>query len=56
MKGRLKEYEEINRALKLEMENVRYQTDSNQDVKLKELADKLAFFQNQKDAGEREKS
>lgn len=36
--------------MKLEIEEVRYKTDNNQEEKLKELLEKLTFFQSQKDA------
>ena len=52
----MKEYEDINRNLKLEIDQVRYKTDSNQEEKLKELAERLEFFKNQKESGEREKT
>ena len=55
LKGRLKELDEVNRGLKLEMEQVRYSTGEDQAEKLKELTEKIAFFQGQKDAGEKEK-
>jgi hypothetical protein len=49
----VKEYEEINRSLKLELEQTKYRTDSNQEEKLKELADRLEFFKGQKESAER---
>ena len=56
LKGNLKELEEVNRNMKLEIEEVRYKTDNNQEEKNKELHEKLTFFQSQKDASEKEKN
>lgn len=38
LKGKVKEYQEINRTAKLELDKVRYRTDQDQEAKLKELA------------------
>lgn len=37
------------------MEQTRYRTDDNQTEKIKEYSERIAFFQNQKEAAEREK-
>jgi outer membrane murein-binding lipoprotein Lpp len=38
------------------VEQVRYKTDNNQEEKLKEMTDKINFFQNLKESSEREKA
>lgn len=52
----MKEYEELNRTLKLEVEQTKYKTNSNQEEQMKELAERLEFFKGQKESGERERS
>jgi chromosome segregation ATPase len=51
-----RELEELNRNLKLEVEQVRYRTDEGQSDKMKEYAERIAFFQSQRESGERERA
>ena len=46
----------MNRGLKHELEQTKYQTDTNQEDKLKELGERLEFFKSQKESVEREKA
>lgn len=48
--------QDINRTLRLDIEKVRYRSDSNEEEKLKELGERLTFFQNQKEAAEKQQS
>lgn len=56
LRAQSRELEELNRNLKLEVEQVRYRTDEGQTEKTKEYAERLAFFQTQREAGERERA
>ena len=48
LRKRVKEHDDINRNLKLELDKLRYRSDEDQEVKLKELGERLEFFKSQK--------
>lgn len=46
----------MNRTLKLDVEKARYRSDSAGEERLKELGEKMTYFQNLKEAAEKDRT
>lgn len=56
LRGKIKQLQEIIRGLKLDVEKARYRSDSAGEERLKELGERLTYFQNLKEAAQKDRA